>query len=308
LTSDRVSDPGYREILVRLKSKGRWYKAIGCGKQVPGRWHKSGWALPHAGLLSRGQVLTPSDKILNPKTWTGAQRPGDGKIHKSRRFSSRIFPWRFLVDERQSSALFRTMPAATARLSAFEVRIALLDVEPEIWRVLRVPHDIRMDRMHGVLQAAFGWTNSHLHQFHLFNAKGVVQAYVGRPDPDGLDDISSRSPPMQDETKRALKDLLAKRGDRIGYEYDFGDGWFHEIALVSVLPQTARLARALCLDGACAAPPEDCGGPPGYDRLREIMRDPEHREHAEMKDWLGDCDLEGFDLAVINRALTRVKT
>ncbi|MEO7412157.1 MAG: plasmid pRiA4b ORF-3 family protein [Opitutaceae bacterium] len=212
------------------------------------------------------------------------------------------------VDPPATAGLFRTVPPAASRPVAFELRITLLEVEPEIWRLLRVPHDIRMDRMHGMLQAAFGWTNSHLHQFHLFDDEGVVQAYVGRPATDGLGDILSENTPKQDETKRALNNFLAKPADRIGYEYDFGDGWLHEIELVAVHPQTTRLSRVLCLDGAHAGPPEDCGGPPGYDQLRKIMSDAKHREHAGMKDWLGDHDLETFDLAATNRALARVKT
>ena len=138
--------------------------------------------------------------------------------------------------------------------------------------MVRVPHDIRMDRLHLVLQQAMGWTHSHLHQFHLFNAEGAITGYVGEPDPDSPAAFLGRGPQTQDETKRLLKNFFAVPGDRIGYEYDFGDSWLHEITLASVEPLEKRLSRAACLDGARACPPEDCGGPPGYADLLKIIK------------------------------------
>ena len=72
-------------------------------------------------------------------------------------------------------------------------------------------------------------------------------------------------------------------------------------------PQASRLAVAVCLDGAQACPPEDCGGPPGYEQLLETVANPNHPEHAEMKEWLGEFDPAAFDLTATNRALARFK-
>jgi hypothetical protein len=199
------------------------------------------------------------------------------------------------------------MPAASTRPLAFELRVSLLDVAPGVWRLIRVPHDIRMDRLDRVIQAAFGWTNSHLHQFHLIDAKGGINGYVGKLDPDAMSDIFGRRPPTQDETKRLLKNFLAKPGDRIGYEYDFGDGWLHSVELVAVHSQASRLTAAICLDGARTGPPEDCGGPPGYEQMLETVANPKHPEHAEMKEWLGEFDAAAFDLRATNRALARCR-
>lgn len=191
---------------------------------------------------------------------------------------------------------------------AFDLRVSLRYVQPEVWRLVRVPHDVRMDRLHRVLQAAFGWTNSHLHQFPLIDAKGDVTGYVGEPDPDSPGVSLGLRTPTQDETKRLLKNFFGKSGDRIGYEYDFGDSWLHEIALAAVHEQTARLTTPLCLDGGRAAPPEDCGGPPGFEHLLDVLNKPKHREYAEMRDWVGgEYDPAAFDLAGINRVLARLK-
>ena len=42
------------------------------------------------------------------------------------------------------------------------LKITLDDVEPKVVRRVEVPLSIRLDRLHAVLQAALGWTNSHL--------------------------------------------------------------------------------------------------------------------------------------------------
>jgi Plasmid pRiA4b ORF-3-like protein len=189
--------------------------------------------------------------------------------------------------------------AATTSLLAYDIRVSLMHIQPEIWRLIRVPADIRMDRLHDVLQVALGWTDSHLHQFHLIDAKGATKAYVGRPDPD----FEGRTP-TQDETKRLLKNFLTKPGDRIGYEYDFGDSWRHEIKLTAVHAQSARLSTPLCMDGARACPPEDCGGVPGFEHALAASANPK-RAGKDLLEWLGDYDPMAFDLAAVNRALAR---
>jgi hypothetical protein len=202
------------------------------------------------------------------------------------------------------------MPTAkpASRPLAFDLRVSLQFIQPEIWRLIRVPHDIRMDRLHDVLQAAFGWEESHLHQFHLIDAEGGMAGYVGRTDLRGPFDYLDDGPKMQDETKRLLKNFLERPGDRIGYEYDFGDSWLHAITLATVEPQASRLTRAACLEGARSGPPEDCGGPPGYEHLLKVLKKPRHPERAEMIEWLGDdFDPTAFDPAAINRELARMK-
>jgi hypothetical protein len=85
-------------------------------------------------------------------------------------------------------------------------------------------------------------------------------------------------------------------------------GWVHDITLAAVQEQSSRLTKPLCLDGARSGPPEDCGGPPGYEHLLKVLKKPKHREHARLREWVGDdCDPEAFDLAAVNRMLGRVK-
>jgi pRiA4b ORF-3-like protein len=154
--------------------------------------------------------------------------------------------------------------------------------DPVIWRRLRVPADIRLDRFHQVLGAAMGWQDSHL---HLFERAGDRYGY---PDPD-LD--------MQDEREKTLGDLLVDEGDRLEYEYDFGDSWRHDIVLDAIETGDLDDAYPRCTDGEGRCPPEDVGGTPGYERLRRVIADPDDAEHTEMLEWLGLEDAREFDAA-----------
>jgi hypothetical protein len=118
-------------------------------------------------------------------------------------------------------------------------------------RVL-VPATVRHDRLHMVIQEAMGWTNSHLHMF----TKG--EDSYGAPDPDM---------PLRHEKRHTLRDLAAVEGASFDYEYDFGDGWDHQIVLERILPSEPARRYPTCVAGARACPPEDCGGPWGYAEL-----------------------------------------
>ena len=192
---------------------------------------------------------------------------------------------------------------------AFDLRVNLQYIQPEIWRRIRVSNDVRMDRLHHILQAAFGWTNSHLHQFVVSGPPGQPARHIGDVAGAEQGGFAEDLPKTDDERACEIAEFLTKPGDRLVYEYDFGDSWHHDVVLAAVTPQTARLTVALCLDGARSCPPEDCGGPPGYEEYVAAIRDPKHPEHDAMINWNGPgFDPEKFDLAKTNRALGRIKT
>ena len=63
---------------------------------------------------------------------------------------------------------------------------------------------------------------------------------------------------------------------------------------------------ATCTAGKRACPPEDCGGSWGYANLLEALSDPDHEEHEESLEWLGEeFDPEEFEPKAVNALLGR---
>ena len=189
--------------------------------------------------------------------------------------------------------------AESVSSSIYQLKISLEGIVPQIWRRVLVPSDLPLSKLHIVIQAAMGWTNSHLHEF-----------IVGRKhysDPRfELDELDFGEPTFN-EAKVKLFEVAPTPKSTLRYHYDFGDGWMHKVVVEKLLTPDPAQPTPRCLDGQRACPPEDCGGIPGYFRLLEILADPRHPEHDEMLEWLeDDFDAEVFDLDAINRELTRL--
>lgn len=180
----------------------------------------------------------------------------------------------------------------------FQFKITLLDITPMIWRRIQVP-DCTLTDLHEYIQAAFGWENYHLHQFEIDDVR------YSQPAPDG-DDFDTE---FEDETDVLLSKLLPKSSRKANwiYEYDFGDGWRHEILFEGFPPIDPKAKAPLCLEGERACPPEDCGGPPGYGDYLDAIADRENEQHEEMLEWRGPFDPEAFDAKKATNGMRKVK-
>jgi hypothetical protein len=180
----------------------------------------------------------------------------------------------------------------------FQFKITLLDIKPAIWRRIQV-HDCTLADLHEYIQAAFGWENYHLHQFEI----NGVQYSQPLPDGDGLD------MDFEDEAQVVLSKLLPKSAKRTRwmYEYDFGDGWRHEVLFEGFPPIDPKVAYPLCVEGERACPPEDCGGPWGYADYLAAIADSKNEQHEDMVEWRGPFDSEAFDAKKATREMRKVK-
>jgi hypothetical protein len=172
------------------------------------------------------------------------------------------------------------------------LRIKLDDVEPAVLRRVQVPVTIRLDRLHLVLQAAMGWTNSHLYEI-----RGRDVGW-GMPDPDFGDG------PL-DASKARLIDVLEDVGTRsLKYLYDFGDCWVHSVRIERITDAVPGMTYPCLVEATGRCPPEDVGGPWGYREFLDAIADPDHEEHAERLEWIGGAfdpttvDLQGLTKAV----------
>lgn len=180
--------------------------------------------------------------------------------------------------------------------TVFQLRIKLKDVEPEIWRRLLVHSDIALGQLHFVLNEAMGWTCSHLHSFALSDRT------FGDPELDEDDELE-----FEDEHQITLESLVSE-GQVLRYDYDFGDGWKHEVRVETCFPCDERLSYPLCIAGARACPPEDCGGLPGFESLLRSLANPNAPDHDEVVTWVGGYfDPDGFDLNRTNQAIRALK-
>lgn len=191
----------------------------------------------------------------------------------------------------------RRRPASESDL-ILQFKITLLDIKPAIWRRIQVEDGTLAD-LHEYIQAAMGWWNYHLHQFEI---EGVRYGPLPEDDFDyGLE--------MEDESSVRLVDLVPKSGKRTRwvYEYDFGDGWRHEILFEGFPPNAKGQKYPVCLEGERACPPEDVGGPWGYIEYLEAIADPSHERHEEFMDWRGPFDAEAFDPKKATKEMRKVE-
>jgi len=181
----------------------------------------------------------------------------------------------------------------------FQFKITLLDTHPAIWRRIQVP-DCDLTDLHYFIQAAFGWEDYHLHQFEIDGERFSL------PVPDGYDfDMD-----FKDETDVLLSALISKSRRKIRwvYEYDFGDGWRHEVLFEGFPAAAPKVKYPLCLEGERACPPEDCGGPWGYAEFLEAINDKKHEQHDELLEWIGGSfDPFAFDVKKATKEMRKVK-
>ena len=176
-----------------------------------------------------------------------------------------------------------------------QIRIELQEIEPLIWRRLQVPDDYTFWDLHVAIQSAFAWTDTHLHEFRPWGQRDGYPRF-GMP----LEELDDH-PPLPGWEHR-VADVLTRANPRLEYEYDFGDGWEHTVVLEEILEAAPGKKYPRCTAGERSAPPDDCGGPGGYENLLETLADPEDPDHKSSHVWAssqkgkrGKFDPEAFD-------------
>ena len=185
--------------------------------------------------------------------------------------------------------------SASERL--YQFKITLLESQPPIWRRIQVK-DSTLDNLHERIQTAMGWTNSHLHQFEIDGKRYGDPQLID----DGFEDFE-----CVDSTVTKISEIIPKNGKRFQflYEYDFGDGWEHEVLFEGCLKAEKGGRYPVCVEGERACPPEDVGGVWGYAEFLEAIADPKHEQHDDFVEWGGDFDAEEFDAGKTTKAMQR---
>jgi hypothetical protein len=178
--------------------------------------------------------------------------------------------------------------------AVYQIKITLENVQPSIWRRVQVLSDCTLAQLHRVIRAVMAWEDYHLHQFT------IKRRVYSVPDPEDADYEQK----VIDERRVRLSKVVSQVGTRFDYHYDFGDNWHHDLLLEAILMPDPSIQYPVCVAGARNSPPEDCGGPFGYAKFLEAIRDPRHKQHELLLEWIGGhFDAELFDLNRANEAL-----
>ena len=170
----------------------------------------------------------------------------------------------------------------------YQLKILLKDVKPSIWRRIQVKDSLNFLELSTIIQISMGWSGKHFHMFVIDNEE------IGF-----IDDVCNSK-------DFKIKKYLNKEGTKIIYEYDFRDGWEHDIEVEAILPPEETKFYPNCLEGHC--PAENCGGPWAYEDLLEVIRDKKHSDNKKMVEWVGsDFKPERFDVKTTNLKLHQYK-
>jgi hypothetical protein len=138
----------------------------------------------------------------------------------------------------------------------YQLRIRLDRISPLIWRRLLVISETTITELHAIIQIAFGWCDAHLHRFIIYG-KSYGIAYLGG--------VTFADNPDQVR----LADFRFRAGERFWYEYNFHIPWRHEIRIEQSGSPPPGHPSPMCVGGARAAPPEECGSPDDFLALRQ---------------------------------------
>jgi hypothetical protein len=180
----------------------------------------------------------------------------------------------------------------------YQIKVELLEINPSIWRRFLIPENVTLHRLHLVLQDVMGWKNYHLYRFK------IGKKEYSTPDPDN--DFYELD--FKNSYQAKLGNVIKEKGSIFLYEYDFGDGWEHQLLVESIIDREPEKHYPLCIEGENGSPHEDSGGPYGYMEMLEIIKNPYHEEFQRIRTWLGKkFDPYKFDLKLANTRLSSMR-
>ncbi|WP_250400920.1 plasmid pRiA4b ORF-3 family protein [Streptomyces cellostaticus] len=172
----------------------------------------------------------------------------------------------------------------------YQLKIALRETSPPVWRRVTLPADTSLGCLHDIIQACFGWDDSHLHSF---TEPGSGRQFVDFDAP--LEHDPDRD---ADEESVTVAEVLPHEGGRLGYTYDFGDDWRHQITLEKTFPTSTPDRRIHCTGGRRAMPyAEDTGGAWGLQAVLDAVADHGAPAPEPWTDLIETLREEGFDPA-----------
>jgi hypothetical protein len=168
------------------------------------------------------------------------------------------------------------------------IEATLVDLAPPVRRVIEVDSTLTLSEFHTVLQAAFGWTDSHLHEFRLGHPNSSLEWFSPSPtlqvvftDLSDADDDGPWWVETFDERLITVGQLCGVGRGLASYVYDFGDNWQHQLTLLGANEPKSVTPRARILEAIGPSGVEDSGGSFGLSELLLALADSSHPHHHE---------------------------
>lgn len=166
-----------------------------------------------------------------------------------------------------------------------QLRVSMPDIEPVVWRRIHLYSRTPLSGLHAVMQVAMGWDDSHLYEF---GAQWETYGHNGR-----------------EPSAYTVAQMLPEVGSGAGYVYDFGDHWVHHLTVEKIHRPAPNTHYPRCSADRRACPPEDCGGPLGYERTLRAIRACKGPRYRELREWgLHKYNPAYFDRDEVNRQLS----
>lgn len=231
------------------------------------------------------------EKLMNLRNQISAEEEGDEKPKSNNWYEDESYLLGLKLPKRKFIGKLRR---------EFHIRIKLNDAPVNIWRELVVPSNITLELLAFVLIDAMGWQHEHLYQFCDRKKKiNYVNSERIEEEADSFMAFFARVR-YENSDKTTLEMVLQPKGERLTFEYDFGDSWTHDVWVKGARDYALDeepVIKLLKAHGEC--PPEDCGGVWGYANLLELnkkkRKSAEDKERLEWYDIPKDYDPEDCD-------------
>ncbi|MBA4687623.1 plasmid pRiA4b ORF-3 family protein [Candidatus Galacturonibacter soehngenii] len=179
-------------------------------------------------------------------------------------------------------------------MKAYQIKIAIKNSHPPIWRRCIVPSGITFSQLSIILNKVMGWSGYHLFEFEFYHLELQI-----REDDKSMDFVPFGNFDLLEASETYINEYLEGQ-EWFTYTYDLGDDWSHRVTIEKVIRDYAyNYPYVIKYKGNC--PMEDCGGIDGYYQTLEILRDESHPEHSDREDWIKYIAYdEEYDLESIN--------
>lgn len=213
-------------------------------------------------------------------------------------------------------------------MKAYQFFIQLEDVEPTVWRRFVIPAETTFKRLHDTIQFTMGWQDAHLFEFDFERSSNPPRLEIVEDEEmyeqhqfNQFQALRNIGIEIENEYEKRAHERVMKTDMRLAnktklpkyvednpefiYRYDYGDDWLHRIQLEKIVLDY-EVGHPTLLEGEGECPPEDVGGPGGYQHFIEVWNDPSHAEHKSMKEWGEGIYPKPLDIPRINKLMKEI--